>query len=78
MMKRKNHHILCIQIQIIQINGKCLQTYNLTNEITVFYGKNIAKFNEKYIKNYGENIDKGFILEVDIKFPKWLQSLQWY
>ena len=28
------------------------------------------KFNEKFIKSYNENGDKGYFLEVDIKYPK--------
>ena len=30
----------------------------------------LSKFNEKFIKNYNENSDKGYFLEVDIKYPK--------
>ena len=32
--------------------------------------KNTLKFNEDIIKNYGEDSDKGYILEVDVKYPK--------
>ena len=34
-----------------------------------------SKFNEKFIKNYDENCDKGYILEVDIEYPKNLHTL---
>ena len=37
--------------------------------------KNISKFNEEFIKNYDEDIDKGCILEVDVKYPKNLHGL---
>ena len=32
--------------------------------------KNILKFNEEFMKSYDEDIDKGYILEVDVKYPK--------
>ena len=53
------------------MDGQCLKNYHLT----VLNGKNISKFNGKYIKNYDENSDKGYILEVNIEYPKRLQNL---
>ena len=38
--------------------------------------KNILKFNEEFIKNYDEDSDKGYILEVDVKYPKNLHGLR--
>ena len=35
----------------------------------------ISKFDEKFIKNYDENSDKGYILEVDVEYPKSLHKL---
>ena len=32
--------------------------------------KKINKFNEDFIKNYDEDSDKGYILEVDVEYPK--------
>ena len=32
--------------------------------------KDQSKFNESFIKNYDENNDKGYILEVDVECPK--------
>ena len=29
----------------------------------------ISKFDEKFIKNYDENSDKGYIIEVDVECP---------
>ena len=37
--------------------------------------KNMSKFNEEFIKNYDEYSDKGYILEVDVKYPKNLHGL---
>ena len=32
--------------------------------------KNVSKFDEDFIKNYNENSNKEYILEVDIEYPK--------
>ena len=34
-----------------------------------------SKINEEFIKNYDENNDKGYILEVDVKYLKRLHKL---
>ena len=33
-------------------------------------GKNISKFNEDFIKDYDEDSDKEYILEVEVEYPK--------
>ena len=35
--------------------------------------KHVLKFNKEFIKNYDEGSDKGYILEVDVEYPKHLQ-----
>ena len=35
----------------------------------------LLKFNESFLKNYDENCDKGYILEVDVGYPKNLHEL---
>ena len=34
------------------------------------YGKNASKFNKKFVINYDEDSDKGYIFKVDVKYPK--------
>ena len=35
----------------------------------------MSRFNEKFIKNYDEDSDVGYILEVDVEYPKRLRNL---
>ena len=37
--------------------------------------KNMLKFTKEFIKNYDEDSNKGYILEVDVKYPKKLHNL---
>ena len=32
--------------------------------------KKLSKFNESFIKDYDENSNKGYFLEVDVEYPK--------
>ena len=35
----------------------------------------LSNFNESFIKNYDENSDKEYILEVDVEYPKYVHKL---
>ena len=37
-------------------------------------GKNTPKFDEHFIKNYNENSDKGYIIEVEVEYPRRLHK----
>ena len=35
---------------------------------------NVSKFDEEFIRNYDEDSNKGYILEVEVKYPKDLHN----
>ena len=37
--------------------------------------KDISKFNENFMKNYNEDSNKGYILEIDVEYPRSLHNL---
>ena len=41
----------------------------------VLDGKNMLKINEEFMKDYDEDSDKGYIIEVDVEYPKNLNYL---
>ena len=38
--------------------------------------KNLCRFDEDFIRNYDEDSNKGYILEVDVKYQKKIVNLQ--
>ena len=41
----------------------------------ILNGKNVSKFDEDFVKNYDENSNTGYILEVDVEYPRKLLNL---
>ena len=59
----------------IKISICCKQLYGwvMSQKLAVNdfeWEENIHKFNEEFIKNYDENGSEGYILEVDVEYPK--------
>ena len=40
----------------------------------MWYNKHLSDFTEDFIKNYDENSDEEYFLEVDVEYPKKLWS----
>ena len=57
---------------IIYMDGQCLKSYQKKNFKWV---EDTSIIDEEFIKNYNENSYKGYVLEVDVKYPKELHDL---
>ena len=57
----------------LQVNG--FKWFDTSETSALARSNNINEINEDFIKNYDENNDKGYILEVDVKYPKRLHEL---
>ena len=58
-------------METIYVVGQCLKL--LLNGFK--WKKNMSKFTEEFIKKYDADSDKGYILEVDVTYPKNLHGL---
>ena len=56
---------------ITYTDGQCTKKLPVSN---FKWADNLSIYIESFIKNYDENSDKGYILEVDIEYPKQLRS----
>ena len=59
-------------MQTIYMVGQCQNHYLL---MVFDWIKDLSKIDEDFIKNYDKDSDKGYIFEVDVKYPKNLQDL---
>ena len=75
-MKDYDKNIKSSYIQYLDANN--LYGWAMSQKLTVNnfkWVKDTSKIDEKFIKNYYENDRKGYILEVDVKYPKELHDL---
>ena len=75
-MKDHNKNIESSYIQYLDANN--LYGWAMSQKLPVNdfkWIKDTSKINEEFIKNYDENNDKGYILEVDFKYPKKLHDI---
>ena len=54
-------------MQIICMDGRCLKKLPVDGFKWI---EKLSKFNKKFIKNYNENSNKGYLFEVDVEYPK--------
>ena len=75
-MKNYDKNIESSYIQYLDANN--LYGWAMSQKLPVDgfkWKKHMLKFNEDFIKNYDEDSDKGYILEVDVEYPKTLHDL---
>ena len=63
---------------LMYLEAKNLYGWAMFQELPVNgfkWKKNVSKFDEDFIKNYDEDSNKGYILEVDVEYPKDLHNL---
>ena len=72
----KDEELSCIQyLDANNLYGWAMSKKLPVNGFKWLDSNNINKVNEDFIKNYDENNDKGYILEVNVKYPKRLHEL---
>ena len=57
------------------LNGWAMSQKLPVNNFELIEKDDLLKFHEKFIKNCDENSEKGYILEVDVEYPKNLHKL---
>ena len=76
-MKDYDKNIESSYIQYLDANNLYGWAMSQTLPVNNFkWIEDTSKINEKFIKNYYENNKRGYILEVDVKYPKELHDLQ--
>ena len=58
---------------LVYLDANNLYGWAMCEKLTVSnftWAEDLSKFDEKFIKDYDENSDKGYLLEVDVEYPK--------
>ena len=74
----KNYNKYKEESFIQYLDAKNLYGWAMSQKLLVSgvkWKKNMSKFTKEFIKIYDEDSDKGYILEVDVKYPKKLHEL---
>ena len=75
-MKNYNKNIQSSYLEYFANNSYgCTMSQKLPVDGFKWIEDNLSKFDEKFIKIYDQNSDKGYILEVDVEYPKNLLKL---
>ena len=77
-MKNYNKKIKSSYLEYLDTNnlyGWAMSQKLPANDFKWVEENDLSTFNESFIKNYDENSDKGYILEVDVQYPKKLFNL---
>ena len=54
-------------MQTIYMDGQCTKKLPVNG---FEWENDLSRFNERFIKSYNENSNKGYFLEVDVEYPK--------
>ena len=74
----KNYDKNIISSHLMYLDANNLYGWGMSQKLPVNgfkWIKNLSKFNENFIKNYNKNSNKGYIIEVDVEYPKNLFNL---
>ena len=78
-MKNYDKNIISLYLEYLEANN--LYGHGMSQKVS---GNNfkwiekLSKFDKDFIKDYDENSNKGYILEVDVEYPKNLFNLHKY
>ena len=74
----KNYDKDLISSYLMYLDANNLYGWTISQKLPVNgfkWVKTLSKFNEIFIRNYDENSNKGYFLEVDVDYPKKLLDL---